>query len=75
MAELSIQGLRCMFCATRVKAAIRKFDPRISAQVDWRAGRVTVPDSADLSVVQHALDYLDELTQAALREPVPSTGP
>jgi hypothetical protein len=61
MFELATPGIKCMFCAFRLKAAIRKIDPGLKLSIDPKAGRIGVARQEDLATVERALDYLGEL--------------
>lgn len=63
MVELATPGIKCMFCAFRLKAAIRKIDPCLKISVDAHAGRIGVARPEDLVKVERALVYLDELAR------------
>jgi copper chaperone CopZ len=64
MLELSAPGIKCMFCVYRLKAAIRKIDPRLKISIDPHAGRIGVARPEDLVKVERALAGLSELARS-----------
>jgi hypothetical protein len=47
-----------MFCAYRLKAAIRAIDPCLKVGIDLKTSRVNVERPADVSTVERALKRL-----------------
>lgn len=64
MVEYPVPGMYCMFCAYRLKAAIRRIDPDLEIKVDLRARVVGVGSQEDLRTVERALAYLVKLARS-----------
>ncbi len=58
MVEFQVNGMYCMFCAYRLKAAIRAIDPCLKVGIDFKTSRVNVERPADVSTVERALKRL-----------------
>ncbi|MFK3741510.1 heavy-metal-associated domain-containing protein [Herbaspirillum sp. SJZ107] len=66
MVEFRVNGMRCMFCAYRLKGAIRTIDPCLRVGIDLRTSMLSVEQPADVTTVERALKRLGQLAETAL---------
>jgi copper chaperone CopZ len=64
MVEYCVKGMRCIFCAYRLRAAIRKIDPHLVIKIDIKTGGVGLEKQEDIQTVERAVAYLAELARS-----------
>jgi copper chaperone CopZ len=61
MVEFQVNGMYCMFCAYRLKAAIRAIDPCLKVGIDLKTSRVNVERPMDVATVERASKNVGQL--------------
>jgi len=61
MVEFQVNGMYCIFCVYRLKAAIRAIDPWLKVGIDLKTRRVNVERPTDVATVERAMKHLGQI--------------